>query len=241
MPGWPRYQDVDGNGLIEKGYTLDDTKDLTVIGNTTPRYRYGLDLNAEWKGFDVRTFFQGVGRRDYYPLDYLYWGFYQQPYGGGYAHLLDFYRPEDDGAAEIAQHSQAYLDAGLHQQNLDAEYPILQAWMADRNLGTRVDESMGLAIPQTRYLLNAAYLRLQNLTVGYTLPTALTERLRIARLRVFASGDNLAEWSPLKKYYDPEAVNRNIYTDPTNSPGRVGNGFGYPFQRRYSVGVNVTF
>ncbi|SDL92754.1 TonB-linked outer membrane protein, SusC/RagA family [Catalinimonas alkaloidigena] len=241
VPGWPRYQDLDGNGVIEKGYTLDDTKDLSVIGNATPRLQYGLDLSANWKGFDARVFFQGIGKRDYYPLDYLYWGFYQQPYGGGYQHLLDFYRPADESAADQARHSQSYLDAGLAQQNLDAAYPILQAWLADRNLGTRIDQAQGLAIPQTQYLLNAAYLRLKNVTVGYTLPTALTDRWKIASLRIFVSGDNLTEWSALKKLYDPEAVNTNIYTDPGQSPDRVGNGFGYPFQRRYSVGLNVNF
>lgn len=241
VPGWPKYQDLDGNDVIERGYTVDDPKDLTVIGNSLPRFRFGLDMNANWKGFDLRVFLQGVGQRDYYPLDYLYWGFYQQPYAGGYAHLLDFYRPTADSDADLAKHSQAYIDAGLADQNLNAEYPVLQAWLADVNLGTRVDESMGLAIPQTRYLLNGAYLRLKNLTVGYTLPTALTERLGIQSLRVFVSGENITEWSALKQFYDPEAINQNRLTDPSVSPERSGNGYTYPWQRKYAVGLNVNF
>ncbi|MEQ9440126.1 MAG: TonB-dependent receptor [Cyclobacteriaceae bacterium] len=241
VPGWPKYQDLDGNGAIEKGYTVDDPKDLSVIGNNMPRFRFGLDLNANWKGFDVRAFFQGVGKRDYYPIDYLYWGFYQQPYAGGYEHLLDFYRPTADSDVDLAKHSQAYVDAGLADQNLNAEYPILQAWLADRNLGTRVDESMGLAIPQTQYMLNGAYVRLKNLTVGYTLPVTLTDRLGIQSLRVFFSGENLMEWSPLKKFYDPEAINQNRLTNPSDSPDRTGNGYTYPWQRKYAFGLNVNF
>lgn len=241
IPGWPKYKDLDGNSAIEKGLTVDDPKDLSVIGNTSPRYRYGLDLNADWKGFDIRVFLQGVGKRDYYPLDYLYWGFYQQPYAGGYEHLLDFYRPSDDSEVEIAKHSQSYIEAGLANQNLDAQYPILQSWLADRNLGTRIDESMGLAIPQTKYMLNGAYLRLKNLTIGYSLPVSLTNRLGIANLRFFVSGENLMEWSKLKQFYDPEAINQNTTLDPSVSPEREGNGYAYPWQRRYAVGLNVNF
>lgn len=241
VPGWPKYIDRDGNGKIEKGYTLDNTKDLTVIGNSTPRYQFGLDLNSSWKNFDVRVFLQGVGKRDYYPIDYLYWGFYQQPYGNIYEHLLDFYRPTGDSDAQRAGHSQSYLNLGLADANLDGKYPIMQSWLADANLGTRIDEAMGLAIPQTGYLLNGSYLRVKNITIGYTLPEALTKKIGFARLRIYASGENVFEWSGIKDFYDPETTNANINTDPAKKVGRTGNGMAYPFQRSYSVGINAIF
>ncbi|GAA4789126.1 TonB-dependent receptor [Olivibacter ginsenosidimutans] len=241
VPGWPKYIDRDGNGKIEKGYTLDNTKDLTVIGNTTPRYQFGIDLNSSWKNFDVRVFLQGVGKRDYYPLDYLYWGFYQQPYGNTYEHLLDFYRPTGDSEAQKAQHSQSYLNLGLADANPNGKYPILQSWLADANLGTRIDDAMGLAIPQTAYLLNGSYLRIKNITIGYTLPVSLTKKIGFTRLRIYASGENIFEWSGIKDFYDPESTNANINTDPTTAIGRQGNGMTYPFQRSYSIGVNAIF
>lgn len=241
VPGWPKYVDVDGNGKIEKGYNVGNTKDLSVIGNSTPRFRYGLDLSAGWKNFDFRIFFQGIGKRDYYPIDYLYWGHYQQPYGNTYAHLLDFYRPENESEADRLKHSQSYLNAGLADRNLDAKFPVLQSWLADANLGTRIDGAMGAAIPQTRYLLNAAYLRLKNLTVGYSIPSHLCSRVGISKLRVFFSGENITEWSALRKFYDPEGTNANISTNPTTSAGRNGNGMMYPFQRSYSFGLNLIF
>jgi len=242
VPGWPRYVDLDGNGAIEKGTTVDDPKDLSVIGNITPRYQFGFDLNMAWKGFDLRAFVQGVAQRDYYPLDYLYWGFYQQPYAGGYAHLYDFYRATADTEVEMARHSQAYIDAGLAEQNLDARYPVLQSWLADRNLGERIDQSMGLAIPQTRYLLDGSYIRLKNLTFGYTLPSALTERVGISNFRVFVSGENIYEWSELRDFFDPEAINENIDYDPSTGNSRqTGTGYAYPLQRRYAAGINFTF
>lgn len=239
VPGWPKFVDQDKDGKIDKGYELGNTKDLKVIGNSTPRYQFGLDLNASWKGFDFRAFFQGVMKRDYYPLDYMYWGVYQQPYGPIYNHLLDFYRPADD--ADRSKHSQAYLNMGLADQNLDAQYPILQSWLADLNLGTRIDEVQGLAIPNNRYMLNAAYLRFKNLTVGYTLPAQWMERVKIKNLRIYVSGENLMEWSPVKKFFDPEVVNINTYTDPASARRREGNGMVYPFQRSFSAGLQLTF
>ncbi|MBX2841867.1 MAG: TonB-dependent receptor [Flammeovirgaceae bacterium] len=243
VPGWPKYQDLNNDGVIEKGLTLDDTKDLSKIGNFAPRMRYGLNLGADWNGFDFSIFFQGLGKKDYYPLDYLYWGFYQQPYAGGYAHTLDFYRPTADNEVERAKHSQAYINAGLADQNLNAEYPILQSWLADRNLGETIAENKGLAIPQTNYLLNAAYLRLKNLTIGYSLPQLLSEKIHVQRLRIYVSGENLAEWSAIKKYFDPEAINDNINYNPGANPEyrEDGKGYAYPYMRRYAIGLNVTF
>ncbi len=241
VPGWPKYKDLDGNGIIEKGTTTKDPKDLSKIGNITPRYRFGVNLNASWNGFDIRAFIQGVGKADYYPLHYLYWGAYQQPYAGGYPHLLDFYRPTDDPASLRAQHSQSFIDAGLADANLDAKFPIFQAWLADRNLGERIDQAQGLAIPQTGYMLSAAYLRLKNITVGYTFPSSMLERINISRLRVYVSGENLAEISQLGKYFDPEAVNDNaVKVNPTLSTAN-GWGYAYPFQRRYSFGIELQF
>ncbi|MGV8135122.1 MAG: SusC/RagA family TonB-linked outer membrane protein [Mangrovibacterium sp.] len=243
VPGWPKYKDLDGNHAIEKGTTVDNPKDLSVIGNILPRYRFGFTLGFDWNGFDFRAFIQGVGKRDYYPQDYLYWGFYQQPYAGGYKHLLDFYRSSDDSEVDLSKHSQSYIDAGLTNANTDAKYPVLQSWLADRNLGERIDQAQGLAIPQTRYLLNASYLRLKNLTIGYTIPSGLTQKLNISNLRIFVSGENLTEWSGIKKFYDPEAI--NDVTDkinPASSTARgIGSGYAYPFQRRYSIGLNLTF
>lgn len=229
VPGWPKYIDQDGNGIIEKGYTVDDPKDAVVIGNSSPRFRYGVNLNFDWNGFDFRAFVQGIGKKDYYPRHYLYWGFYQQPYAGGYNHLMDFFRPEDDSEVDMAKHSQSYIDAGLASQNLDAKYPILQAWLADRNLGEGLNDSKGLATPQTGYLLSAAYIRIKNITVGYTLPKSLTHKMKIERIRFFLSGENIFEWSEVSDYFDPEAVTDN------------GHGYAYPFQRRYSFGVNIDF
>ncbi|SHO61873.1 SusC/RagA family TonB-linked outer membrane protein [Algoriphagus zhangzhouensis] len=220
VPGWPKYVDLDGDGKIERGQTTDDPKDLQVIGNTSARYRYGANVDVAWSGFDLSVFVQGVGKRDYYPHHYLFWGPYQQPYANVYPWNLDFYRGQADSEALMAQHSQSYIDAGLAEANLDSEYPILQSWLADNNYGS------GLDIPQTKYLLSAAYLRIKNVTLGYTFPEVITDKIKVDRVRVFVSGENLFEFSSIKKFIDPEAIND-------------GYGWAYPFQRKLSFGVNI--
>lgn len=61
------YKDLNGDGKIDNGGNkYDDMGDMKKIGNNTPRYLFGLDLNADYKGFDFRAFFQGVMKRDYW-------------------------------------------------------------------------------------------------------------------------------------------------------------------------------
>ncbi|MDY7395148.1 TonB-dependent receptor [Aureibaculum sp. 2210JD6-5] len=221
VPGWPKYVDQDGDGKILRGQSATDPKDLKLIGNTQPRYQIGFNLNASWKGFDFSSFLQGIGKRDYYPTNYLFWGAYQQPYANMYPHLLDFYRATSDSDALRAQHSQSYIDAGLADANTDSEYPVLQSWLADSNYGA------GLDIPQTKYLKSAAYLRVKNITLGYTLPETLLEKIKVSQLRFFVTGENIYEWSNIKKFVDPEATGSR--------------GYAYPFHRKLSVGMNITF
>ncbi|TDW95894.1 TonB-linked SusC/RagA family outer membrane protein [Dinghuibacter silviterrae] len=222
VPGWPKYKDLDGNQKIEVGLSAKDPKDLRIIGNTSPRFLFGFNINADYRGFDFSAFFQGVGKMDWYPHNYLYWGPFQQPYAGLYKWNLNFYRGTAESPAQRAGDSKSYIAAGLADQNLNSKYPVLESWLADNNYGA------GLDIPQTGYLLNAAYLRVKNVTIGYTLPASMTNSYKISRLRFYFSGENLFEFSRIKQYVDPEAVNAT-------------NAFAYPFQRKYALGLNLDF
>ncbi len=228
VPGWPKFRDVTGDGQITVGDTVDDPGDISIIGNSSPRYRFGVNFDMAWRNFDMRAFFQGIGQRDYYPQHYLFWGFYQQPYEGGFEHLLDFYRAQDDPQAIMDQHSQAYIDAGLAHANTDAKYPVLQAWLKDVN-------TFGIGqVPNDGFMMDASYLRLKNLTIGYTLPYSITSGLGIQNLRVYLSGENLAEWSEVSSIVDPETITGTAF-------GEEEYGYRYPFQRRFSIGLNVNF
>lgn len=83
---------------------------------------------------------------------------------------------------------------------------------------------------QSGYLQSAAYLRLKNLQIGYTVPNHLTSKAGLSKVRVFFSGDNLFTISSIFGVFDPEAVG-----------GEMGAGKIYPLSRTLSCGVNVSF
>ena len=199
------YKDINGDGTIDWGAnTLDDHGDLTVIGNTTPRYNFGIDLTAEWRGIDVRIFLQGVGKRDYFQGSKYFFGSRGEGKWGIMVleQHMDFFR--DDPEAPLGV-------------NTDAYYP--RPYMnSSKNVNT-----------QTRYLQNAAYCRLKNLQIGYTIPRKYTSKAGISNLRIYLSGENLATITKMTKLFDPETIG-------SNSQGNV-----YPLSRTYSVGLSVTF
>lgn len=201
-PGDLKFYDLNKDGKITDGkWTLEDHGDYKVIGNSKSRYTFGITANAQWNGFDVSIFAQGVGKKDYYPGtgDLYFWGIFATPFtniteGNMYDHWTE--------------------------ENPNAYFPRLKSYVAE--LGDRE-----CGVTQTRYLQNAAYIRLKNVTLGYTLPKSLLDKVGIERLRFFLSGDNLGEISGLYKHYD---------TDP-EALGSIS----YPFQRSYSLGLNLTF
>ena len=201
------YADLDGNGVISNAdNTADNSGDRKVIGNSTPRFKYGLTLDAAWKGIDFRIFFQGVAKRDYWMNGPYFWGISgaSEWHGTGYVEHWDFWRPEGDPLGA----------------NTDAYYPrVLKN--DSRNMKT-----------QSRYLQNAAYCRIKNLQVGYTLPKAWTDKAGMSSVRVYISGDNLFTFSHMSKIFDPEAL---------ESTYDANNGKLYPLQRTISVGLNVNF
>ena len=201
-PGDLKFEDRDNNGKIDWGkWTTDDHGDYHVIGNNRARFTFGFSTSAEWNGFDLSLFVQGVGKKDYMPGtgDLFFWGIYAQPWTN----------------VTVGNYSDRWTE-----ETPNAYFPRFKSYVAEQG-------SKEAGLPQTRYLQNAAYARLKNLTFGYTLPKQLTHKVGVDRLRIFFSGDNLGEISGLYKNYkvDPETL---------------GN-FTYPFQRSYSFGLNVTF
>lgn len=208
------YKDLDGDNKISEGSrTLADHGDLKVIGNSTPRYLFGLDLNASWKGFDVRAFFQGVMKRDFWiggnysGASYLFgvtgagkW------WSAGITDVQDYFRNGDSWSVRN----------GYQSENLNSYLPRPQE--SDKNLQV-----------QSRYLLNAAYMRLKNFQIGYTVPRKLVSQWGVQNLRVFFSAENLFTITDMPHQFDPELIG-------TSSAGSNG----YPLSRTFSFGINVT-
>lgn len=221
-PGDLKFADLDGSGRVDNGNnTLDDHGDLKIVGNTTPRYQFGFNLAANWNGFGISAFIQGVGKRDWYPHreSAFFWGQYDRPY----SYMLKEHTGNDVWTEE--------------NQNTDAYWPRYRGYLAQgstRALGRQAND---------RYLQNVAYVRLKNLQVDYTFNKCVCDFLRVQDLKIYLAGENLLTWSPLYKHtqmYDPEGINPGD-ADFRSTANSDGDGYGYPILSSYTIGINVTF
>ena len=181
--------DTDGDGIPDAGdgiigtgsNTVDDPGDRRIIGNSQPRYQYGLTLGFNFYGFDFSIFFQGIGHQDWYPGNdaRYFWGLYARPF-----------------ASWIQKD---FLDRCWSEDNPDAYFPRPRAYAA-------FGKNDELGAVNDRYLQNIGYCRLKNLTFGYTLPKKWTDSMKMNSLRIYFSGENIACISPGLKcdYMDPE-------------------------------------
>ena len=95
---------------------------------------------------------------------------------------------------------------------------------------------------QSKYLMNAAYVRLKSLQVGYNLPQTLTSRLGASAARVYFTGENLWTWSPLYDLVNNiDVENVTAPSDQMFTSGNSGDGYNYPMLKSFNVGVSVTF
>ncbi|WP_290091592.1 TonB-dependent receptor [uncultured Bacteroides sp.] len=190
-PGDVKYKNLDGDDKISYGKnTVDNPGDRKIIGNSEPRYCYGIKADAQWKSFDLSIFFQGVGKKDVELGGNQFWGFGSE-WHVPFLHTLDCWTEE----------------------NRNAYFPR-----------STYDNVTGNRQTQTRYLQDASYLRLKNLTIGYTLPKSLLEKWKIDNVRIYMSGQNLLTFDHLFDIYDPETVSISSY----------------PLQKSISFGLNIT-
>ncbi|TXI33574.1 MAG: TonB-dependent receptor [Niabella sp.] len=206
------FADLNGDGKINGGAgVLGNTGDRTIIGNSTPRYRYSVDVNLDWKGFDFRMFWQGVAKRDWMPNGPYFWGTNGNMWqAAGFEEHLDFFRDENS----------PMVKAGVAEVNLNSYFPRPYFDRGGKNTQT-----------QTKYLQSAAYLRLKALQLGYTLPNNLITNLRLSKVRLYVSGENLLTFTKMTKAFDPETVGLSGWND----------GKTYPLGEVYSCGISVTF
>jgi TonB-linked SusC/RagA family outer membrane protein len=212
-PGDVKFKDLNGDGVIDNGSALlSDHGDLEVIGNSNPRYNYGFRLGADYKGFDLSVFFQGVGSR--------------QVWGNGFLAIPGYNAA--DGAAPAT-----FVDDYWTPDNTDAFYPA-----AYNNAGSNSANNMQV---QDKYLLNMAYLRLKNLTIGYTLPENLLKRVGVNSLRVYGALENFITWDHLRGLpIDPEYIDGySMWNSSNYNLSRTG--MGTPAFKSASVGIQLKF
>ena len=202
-----------GENQINSGLgTVESPGDQKVIGNSTARYNFGINLGVNYKGFALSAILQGTAKRDVtLGHDALY------PFRGeGKGYLPVFYNqtnywePMGDQNGQYTTNDYEYWVA----KNPNAELFRIYGTMG--NAGSNMRTS-------TKYLQSGAYMRIKNVTLSYTFPKEMVNKWYLSGLKLFVSAENLATFTSLPKGYDPERLS-----------------WGYPFYRTVSFGLNVT-
>ncbi len=216
-PGLPKYKDLNNDGKI-------DDKDLSVIGNTTPKFTGGFNLSVAYKNIDLGLNFNYSVGNDIYNVN----------------KLASLYGPKEAGVYEnkLAIMANAYKIYNVvngqlvrlktpdefNAANANADLPLA-------NSETGVTSTLGIE--------KGSFLRLNTLTLGYTVPKSALKKVGIGGLRVYGSVYNLLTITGYKGL-DPEVgVNDNANNSPYPT---TGFDFGsYPRARSFVVGVNLNF
>lgn len=185
----------------ENGDGVLDEKDYIYLGSDIPEISYSFNLGADWKGFDVNIVFQGSANR----FVYREIDNMTVPFRGYYTNT-----------------STASIGNTWSPENPDAYYAPYTA------VGTINDWNYQ---PSTLTAQDGRYLRLKNLTIGYTFPDALLKKTGVLQgARIYATGTDLWETTRIKDGWDPEAAAQD-----QKGVKR------YPFTRNFTFGVNLTF
>ncbi len=185
-------------------------KDLVYLGTNDPKLSYSFNFGAEWKGIDVSAMFQGVGRRTIF-RDGSATGLntWRVPMAAIYLNTLN----SSVGKTWSPERPDAYYPTYTNIQWINKYNYQISSWSVE----------------------DGAYLRLKNVTIGYTLPQSVLKSLKpLNRLRVYFTGTDLWETSKIRDGWDPEQ-SRNAYDNTNNALGR------FPFNRTFTIGVDATF
>lgn len=195
--------DATSTNVITSGdNTFDNPGDRKVIGNTTPRYQYGINLGMNYAGFDLNVILQGTGKRDYWISNVLTFPMNGDNFVPLFEGLSDYWMPKDPDNGDWSA------------VNPNAKYP--------RIYGNRGNSGSNLR-QSDKYLSDASYLRIKNITLSYKLPKKWVNQIFLNQMKAFVSIENVATFTSLPSGIDPERIEWN-----------------YPAFRTVSFGVNIT-
>ncbi|MDP4238571.1 MAG: TonB-dependent receptor [Bacteroidota bacterium] len=205
-PGDAKYADLNHDGQIT-------SLDRYDAGNAFPPLTYGFNVTANYKGFDLQVFFQGVSGNEVY-------------------NALRQNKLELDGSAGILSTDMRNVFYAVRQNPNDPTSPWINGVPGSNGSIPNPTKTAGNAtdnaLASSRFVEDASYLRLKNLQLGYTIPENLTRKVGINRVRFYIGGSNLLTFTKYKGF-DPEV----------GSDGRdYGN---FPQARTVLVGLNMNF
>lgn len=197
-----RDDDTSTNVITSGDNTFDNPGDRKVIGNTTPRYQYGINLGMNYAGFDLNVILQGTGKRDYWISNVLTFPMNGDNFVPLFEGLSDYWMPKDPDNGDWSA------------VNPNAKYPRIYGNRG--NSGSNLKQS-------DKYLSDASYLRIKNITLSYKLPKKWVNQIFLNQMKAFVSIENVATFTSLPSGIDPERIEWN-----------------YPAFRTVSFGVNIT-
>lgn len=223
-PGDVKFKDLNGDGVITPGNRLlkdangnPDYGDLKIVGNSTPRYQYSFRAGADYKGFDASIFIQGVGKRDIW--------------GDGLL-AIPGYNSADGAMPE------AIAGNFWKEDRTNAFYP------APYNMGVTAGGNSVLYNMQiqSKYLLDMSYLRIKNITVGYSLPSSVIKKIHVSKLRVYLALENFLTFDHLGTLpIDPEEIDGYSMWSTTNNYNSSRTGVSIPTFKSSSIGIQLNF
>lgn len=190
-----KYQDINGDGII-------DSQDQIAIGYTNlPEITYGFGATAQYKGWDVNIFFQGVARTSFF----LNGSSIRTPFSSGNL---------ERAAINEDVYGNVWMSTNTPEQNANVTYPRL-------SMGSGGAGASNNAQASTWWLRDGSFLRLKSLEIGYSLPKTLLQKTFIKSLRFYLAGNNLLQFSPFK-LWDPEKGSSDGSGYPLNRMFSVG-------------------
>jgi len=173
-PGDVKYKDISGPNGTPDG--IINELDRTILGGSLPRYQYGGNVNLEYKRFDFGLTFQGVGKQDFYLSQ-------------------NFIRPfQESWLSPSTVYANDYWSVyNTPEQNSTARYPRLSENASGNNYAF-----------SDHWLVNGAYFRIKNMTLGYTLPSDIYGNTGFSKLRLYVTGNDFFTLDNLIEGIDPE-------------------------------------
>jgi len=211
-PGTLKFKDQNGDLIV-------DAKDKVVIGNANPKHTGGFNLTGQYKGFDFSAFFNWVYGNDIYNANKIY--FTTDPFKYQFKNLLSIMN-SDNRFTYYSKETGVLVSDPIQLAEMNKNAKIWSPTITSMQLHSWAIE-------------DGSFLRLNTVTVGYTLPKNISSKLKVNQLRVYASAYNVWTWT---KYsgYDPEV---DVARSTPLTPGV--DWCAYPRSRSINVGLNIEF